>query len=82
MNKVTFLRLQQLQRQLGGRSRSACYDDIAKGLLPPPVHLSERYAVWPEHEINAVASARLAGRPADEIRALVAELVEARSKAA
>jgi hypothetical protein len=46
------------------------------------VHLSERYAVWPEHEINAVASARLAGRPADEIRALVAELVEARSKAA
>lgn len=61
-----------------GKSRSALYDDITKGLWSRPVKLGLRAAGWPAHEVEAINQARIAGKSADEIRALVAGLEASR----
>lgn len=64
-----------------GRRRSTHYDDIKKGLCTPPVLLGARSVGWPEHEIDAINSARIAGKGDDEIRRLVRDMVAARRSA-
>lgn len=61
-----------------GRSRSSLYNDIQKGVFPPPVSLGERSVGWPEYEINAINSARIAGKTTTQIRELVESLLSAR----
>jgi prophage regulatory protein len=70
---LKFLRLPAVIRSTG-RSRSSVYADIADGLFPRQVALGPRSAGWPEHEVDAVQRARLAGQDPAEIRALVAQL--------
>ena len=60
------------------KPRSTIYREIRNGLMPPPVRISERSAAWPDHEIDAVNCARLRGQTDNEIRQLVAELINAR----
>ena len=57
MRLITF---PELRAKLGGRSRSACYNDLAEGRLPKPVKLGQRL-YWHESEVDA------------HLRALVAE---------
>lgn len=68
-----------------GLSESAADREIRDGFLPPPIRLSpdpNRRAVgWPEYEIDEIAAARIAGLGPDESRALVADLIERRSRA-
>ena len=59
-------------------SSSTFYVRIKEGLIPPPVSLGERAVGFPEHETNAVLSAMIAGKSKDEIKALVALLVDQR----
>jgi prophage regulatory protein len=75
------LRLKDLQ-EVYPASRSGIYSKIADGLLPPPVKLGSRMSAWPLAEINAVLEARIAGKPEDEIRKLVKNLVIARKRVA
>lgn len=67
---------------LTAKSRTGHYADIKDGLMTPPVRLSIHSVAWPEHEITAINSARIAGKSNEEIRALVRDLVAARSKSA
>lgn len=67
--------------QFQGRSRAAIYNDIKDGTFPKPVKIGERVAVWPRHEHQAIAAARLAGKSDDDIKRLVAELVAQRGAA-
>ena len=67
---------------LTGRGRSTNYDDIARGLMVPPVAMGDRCATWPSDEVDRIIAARIAGWTADEIRQLVRELVAARCEAA
>lgn len=53
--------------------RSKLSDDEALGLFPRRIKLGKS-AVWPEHEIDLLVAARIAGKPDDEIRALVQSL--------
>jgi prophage regulatory protein len=53
----------------------------AAGLLPPPVEYINSCKGWPEHEIDAIARAIIAGKTQDELRALVVQLVAARAEA-
>lgn len=74
---VELLRLARVQARIGLK-HSALYTLINKGLLPPPVRLGPRVSVWPSNEIDQVVGARIAGWNDDQIRELVAQLVELR----
>lgn len=50
--------------------------------MTPPVLLGARSVGWPEHEIDAILLARIAGKTDAEIRELVAKLDAARRVAA
>ncbi|WP_349255267.1 helix-turn-helix transcriptional regulator [Spectribacter hydrogenooxidans] len=52
---------------------------ISQGLFPKPVKLSDRAVAWPEHEIEAVIAARIAGYGDDRLRQLISELERLRS---
>lgn len=61
-----------------GKSRSTLYREIAKGLFMKPVQIGGERVAWPADEVAAINAARIAGKPDDEIRQLVAELEAAR----
>jgi prophage regulatory protein len=65
-----------LQRR--GCQKTYLYAEIRQGLFPPPVRMGSRFAAWPEAEVDAVLRARVAGASDASLRALVAELVDAR----
>lgn len=58
---------------------------IRDRFAPPPVKLSpdpQRRAVgWPEYEADELVAARMAGLDPDATRALVADLIERRTRA-
>ena len=62
-----------------GQARSTLYLRIKQRLMTPPVKLGERCAAYPAEEIAAINAARIAGKTTDEIRELVARLIEART---
>lgn len=59
---------------------SYIYQLIAQGLFPKPVKIGRRAVAWPENEVDAVISARIAGKSDDEIRLLVSTLAAARTQ--
>lgn len=61
-----------------GKSRTAIYDDIQAGLFSRPVKLGARAVGWPAGEVQALNSARIAGKSDADIRALVVKLLAAR----
>jgi prophage regulatory protein len=78
---VKLLRFSSLA-EATGKSRSSIYRDIKVGLLPPPVKIGGDRSAWPAYEIDAINRARIAGKSDDQIKQLVSELVDARSRAA
>lgn len=46
------IRIKQLSKKLGGRSRSSIYIDVAEGRLPPPFKLGGS-AYFDEAEVDA-----------------------------
>jgi prophage regulatory protein len=73
-----FLRLKKVMNVMGV-SRSTLYLRIKQGLMPPPVKLGERCSAWPEYEVTAINSARIAQKSDDEIRELVVKLQQRRT---
>lgn len=66
-----------------GYTRTPAYNAMAKRLLPSPVKIGPGRAVgWPEHEIEAVLAARIAGLPDAKIVDLVDRLHAARTAGA
>jgi prophage regulatory protein len=74
---TTILRLPAVLRQRG-KSRSSHYLDIQQGLFTQPVPIGARAVGWPEHEVDVLNAARIAGKTEAEIRTLVAQLEAAR----
>ena len=64
-----------------GKSRSAHYADVKAGLFVKPVQLGLRARGTPDDEVDALVAATIAGKSADEIRALVRKLEVARKAA-
>jgi prophage regulatory protein len=60
--------------------KATTYLRIKQGLLTPPLKMC-RSSAWPENEIEAINAAIIAGKSEDEIRALVRELIAARTTA-
>lgn len=65
-----------------GESRSSHYKRINDGTFTPPIKIGLRSSAWPDCEVSAINSARVAGKSDSEIRALVAELVAQRKETA
>ena len=76
----TLLRIGPVLARYGG-ARPTLYEHMADGLFPRPIKLGPKFVAWPENEVSAVIAARIAGKSAEAVRALVAELVAARSRA-
>ncbi len=72
-------RLPTIQAELG-LSRSSVYGHIAQGLFPKPIQIGSRAVAWLSHETDAIIAARIAGQSDDQIRELVIELMNQRSK--
>ena len=63
-----------------GDKRSTFNSKVNSGLLTPPIFISPRVKVWPEHELEAINSAWLAGNNKDQIQELVKKLEENRQR--
>ena len=61
-----------------GEKRSTFNNKVKSGLISKPIFLSPRVKVWPEHELEAINRAWLAGNNEDQIRELVKTLEEGR----
>ena len=81
MNGISIARRKRVEEKCG-YARSTIYLKVSQGLFPSPVKLGANSVGWPEHEIDAVLAARVAGKSDDEIKALVSELEAARKLAA
>ena len=79
LHSIKFQRIPQTRAQLG-ISNSALYREMEEGLFPRPVKFGERTAVHPVHEVEAVIGARLNGVTPDQLRKLVADLMEKRKE--
>ncbi len=74
------LRVEQVLDRYG-KTRSPLYADMMAGTFVRPVKLGERAAGWPEHEVQQIIAARIAGADDSAIRALVTRLHDARKTA-
>lgn len=74
----SLLRLPMVMERTG-LSRASVYLHVSKGALTRPVKIGERAAAWPEHEIDAINAARIAGKSEVEIHMLVLRLHGQRS---
>ena len=57
-----------------GLSRSTIYLRIAQGLWTHPVNLGGRAVAWPADEVDALNTARIAGKTDEQVRVLVRRL--------
>ena len=64
-----------------GDGRTTHYQKIKDGLFPKPVRIGGRSVAWPSTEVDALITARIAGKTDSEIRVLVSTLEAARSSA-
>lgn len=64
-----------------GLSRATIYRLMAEGVFPKSIALGARSVGWPDVEVSAINTARIAGKSDDEIRALVTKLEAARKTA-
>lgn len=74
---IKFLRRRDVLQTMA-ISESEMYRRLHAGLFVAPVSYGARMKVWPANEVWALADAYLSGKSEDEIRALVAEMKEAR----
>ena len=77
---VTFLLPLHTVLARRGKSRSGHYEEIKEGLFIKPVAISKRSRRYPEHEVESIIAARIAGKTDKEIRSLVAKLEAARKQ--
>lgn len=61
-------------QSLSGDPRSTIYRRVKEGLWTRPVKIGRRSVGWPESEVAALNSARIAGKSEEEIRSLVKKL--------
>lgn len=61
-----------------GVGRTTLYERIKDGLFTPPIKLGARASAWPANEVQACNDAIIKGSDTEEIKLLVARLVQGR----
>jgi len=71
---VRLLRMPAVKAETGYRTHASIYGLINAGMFTKPVSIGLRSVGWPDHEVQAINIARVAGKTDDQIRALVQRL--------
>lgn len=79
---MKILRLPSVKAEMGHRSDASIYNAIRSGLFPVGVQIGQRAKGWPDYEVQAINTARVAGKTDDEIRELVRSLHAKRAEVA
>lgn len=79
-DKPLFLLRAKQSRERFSISNSTFYQRIQDGLITKPLRLGPNSVCWPEHEIDALISAIIAGKNESEIKQLVLELEKNRKQ--
>jgi prophage regulatory protein len=77
---MKILRLPSVKAEMGHRSDASIYNAIRAGSFPVGVQIGQRARGWPDYEVKAINSARIAGKSEDEIRNIVKSLYTKRSE--
>ena len=67
-------RMQSVKAETGHKSHASIYTAIRAGLFVKPVPIGQRSVGWPDYEVKAINSARIAGKTEADIRELVNRL--------
>jgi len=65
-----------------GFSNTSLHGRLKAGLMPPSIQLGPRAVGWVQGELDAVLAAMVAGRSDQQLRDLVASLVDQRQQVA
>jgi len=76
--QINILRCERGRAKLGNMSKTTWYGQIDGGLMTVGVPVGLRSVGWPEHELDAILAARLAGWSDEQIRTLVKALMDER----
>ena len=79
---MQFLRLPAVKGRAGHRSDASIYNAIRAGLFTTGVAIGQRAKGWPDYEVDAIITARIAGKSEDQIRDLVKALHAKRAELA
>ena len=71
---MSILRMPAVKAETGHRSHASIYNAIKAGLFTKPVPISTRSVGWPDFEVKAINTARIAGKSESQIRDLVNNL--------
>ena len=63
-----------VKAETGHKSHASIYNAIKAGLFTKAVPIGQRSVGWPDYEVKAINSARIAGQSEAQIRDLVARL--------
>ena len=79
---MIILRLPEVKRRRGFRADASVYNEVRDGLFTTGIAIGQRSKGWPDYEIDAINSARVAGKSDAEIRNLVKVLHAKRTELA
>jgi len=79
---LSILRKPEVKAEAGWKSDASVSSAVRAGLLTKPVQVGQRAVGWPDYEIKAITTARIAGKSDNDIRALVAKLHTQRTELA
>jgi len=71
---MQILRMPAVKGRAGHRSDASIYNAIRDGVFTTGVAIGQRAKGWPDYEVDAIISARIAGKSEAEIRDLVNRL--------
>jgi prophage regulatory protein len=71
---MQILRMPMVKGKAGHRSDASIYNAIRDGLFTTGVAIGQRAKGWPDYEVDAIITARIAGKSEAEIRELVKKL--------
>ena len=71
---MSILRMPAVKAETGHRSHASIYTAIKAGLFTTGIAISQRSVGWPDYEVKAINTARIAGQSEAEIRELVKRL--------
>lgn len=79
---MQILRMPAVKGRAGHRSDASIYNAIREGLWTTGVAIGQRAKGWPDYEVDAIITARIAGNSDAQIRELVKALHAKRTQLA